>query len=217
MLSGIADAKRSEIVLNSVKKHLDTEKGVKILHPAYTKVDTSIGLATRCVPGKKENAAIFNHASSWVITAELMLGRGDRAWDIYKKMMPPNSGRDSDIMTTEPYVYSEYLTSPDHETFGQASHSWLTGSAVWMYRNATDWLIGLKPTYDGLMIDPCVPSEWKEFSAQRRFRGTTYAISFENPNGKNKGIKEIFVDGVKIKGNILPLKKKQYAVRVVMG
>lgn len=217
VLSDIADPKRAVTLLDAVKKHLDTPKGVKILHPAFTRVDTSIGLATRCVPGKKENAAVFNHASSWVVTAELKAGRGDRAWDIYKRMMPPNSGSDADVLTTEPYVYSEYLTSPDHETFGQASHSWLTGSAVWMYRNATDWIMGLRPTYDGLMVDPCVPSEWKSFSAVRRFRGAEYRITFENPHGRNKGVKEIIVDGKRIKGTVLPLRKKRCEVRVVMG
>jgi len=98
-----------------------------------------------------------------------------------------------------------------------AENNWLVKRQVVNQCNATDWLMGLKPTYDGLMIDPCVPGEWKEFSARRRFRGRTYAISFENPDGKNKGVKAIFVDGMKMKGNILPLKKKQYAVRVVMG
>ncbi|MGE5316215.1 MAG: GH36-type glycosyl hydrolase domain-containing protein [Acidobacteriota bacterium] len=217
ILSGIAPEDRAQKLLASVKKHLDTAKGVKILHPAFTKVDTSVGLATRCVPGKKENAAVFNHASSWLVMAELMRGNGDRAWEVYKRMLPPNVGADSDVYTTEPYVYSEYVTSPDHETFGQASHSWLTGSAVWMYRNATDWLVGLRPTYEGLLVDPCVPSEWKEFSAVRSFRGAVYAVTFENPDGVNKGVKELWVDGTQIEGRILPMGNKAYQVRVVMG
>ncbi len=217
IISGVADKQRSEKLLNSVRHYLDTPKGVKILHPAFTKVDTAIGLATRCVPGKKENASVFNHASSWLVLAELMMGHGDRAWEVYQRMLPPVVGADSDVYTTEPYVYSEYVTSPDHETFGQASHSWLTGSAVWMYRNATDWMIGLRPTYEGLLVDPCVPGEWKSFSAARKFRGVTYRIRFENPFGENKGVREIWIDGKKAAGTILPLKKKEYNVKVILG
>ena len=217
IIAHIADEKRSAKLLASVQKYLDTEKGVKLLHPAFTRVDTSIGLATRCVPGKKENAAIFNHASSWLVLAELMMGNGDRAWEVYRRMLPPVVSGDGSLYATEPYVYSEYVTSPDHSTYGQASHSWLTGSAVWMYRNATDWLIGLRPTYRGLLVDPCVPSIWKKFSAVRKYRGTTYEVEFENPDGVNRGVKELYVDGVRTMHPVLPLKKKKYTVRVVLG
>ncbi|MCX6136279.1 MAG: hypothetical protein NTV54_02125 [Ignavibacteriales bacterium] len=158
-----------------------------------------------------------NHASSWLVLAELMAGNGDRAWEVYRRMLPPVVSGDGEIYATEPYVYSEYVTSPDHPTYGQASHSWLTGSAVWMYRNATDWLIGLRPTYRGLLVDPCVPSTWKKFSAVRKFRGTTYEVEFENPDGFNKGVKELYVDDVRVTHLVLPLKCGICKVRVVMG
>ncbi len=219
VISGIADEKRAIIAMDSARKNLDTPKGLKILHPPFKEINPNIGLVTRCVPGKKENGAIFNHTLSWAILAECLLGRGDIAYEYYRKALPMNPVVDIDRYEVEPYVYAEYVTSPDHPTFGQASHSWLTGTAVWMLRNGIDYILGAQPTYEGLKINPCIPSNWKKYKMTRRFRGDTYEITVKNPKGRCKGIESIRVDGKKIKGNILPLfgDKKNHKVNVTMG
>ena len=219
VIGGVANRERAITAMNSVKKHLDTPKGPKLLHPAYTKINPNIGLATRCVPGKKENGAVFNHGVSWAILAECLLGRGDIAYEYYRKALPMNPVIDIDRYEVEPYVYAEYVTSPDHPTFGQASHSWLTGTAVWMLRNGIDYILGAQPTYDGLKINPCISSGWRKYKITRRFRGDIYEITVKNPNGVCTGIKSIKVDGKKIKGDILPLfgDKQVHKVDVIMG
>ncbi len=197
VISGIAPEARGTRALESVAEHLDTDKGPQLLGPAYRTVDPTIGLATRCVPGKKENGAIFNHAAAWLVLAEWVAGNGDRAWSLQRRMLPPVVGQDADRYLTEPYVTSEYVTSPEHPTFGEASHSWLTGSGVWTYRNCLDWLLGMRPTYDGLLLDPCLPSDWPGFKATRRFRGGTYQIEVTNPNSTSgRGLVSLTLDGV---------------------
>lgn len=205
VISGIAPPDRANQCMESAYRMLGTPRGPKMLHPAYTKVDPGIGLATRCVPGKKENGAIFNHPASWGILAECMLGNGDRAYEWYRKCLPMVQSADPDIYKMEPYVYSEYVTSPDHPTFGQASHSWLTGSGVWMTRDGIDWILGVRPTYDGLLIDPCIPSAWDGYKITRRFRGATYEIEVQNPHHVRHGVASIEIDGQMNKGNVLPI------------
>lgn len=112
---------------------------------------------------------------------------------------------DIDRYQVEPYVYAEYVTSPDHPTFGQASHSWLTGSSTWMLRDGIDYILGVRPTYRGLEIDPCIPRHWKSFRVTRKFRGKTYHIEVLNPNGRNRGIKHLEIEGSKISGNLIDL------------
>ncbi len=203
VISGVADEARALSCMNAVIKYLDTPKGPKILHPPYTKINPKIGLATRCVPGKKENGAVFNHPVSWTILAECLLGRGDRAFDIYKKALPMNPIIDIDRYQVEPYVYAEYVTSPDHPTYGQASHSWLTGSSAWMLRDGIDYILGVCPVYEGLMIDPCIPSTWQRYKVTRHFRGKTYEIYVRNPKNVNKGIRSIRVNDIPLQGNII--------------
>ncbi|MFQ3549319.1 MAG: glycosyl transferase family 36 [Armatimonadota bacterium] len=219
VISGVANDERAKTAMDSADELLTTSRGPKILSPSYTKVDETIGLATRCVAGKKENGAIFNHVASWAILANTLIGEGNRAYDYYKKTMPINQAFDPDIYKMEPYVYSEYVTSDDHPTFGQASHSWLTGSGVWMFRDGIDYILGVRPTYDGLMIAPCIPDFWKEYNISRKFRGAIYNITVKNPDSKQFGVKSIFVDGKKIEGNILPIyeKGKMVDVEVTMG
>jgi len=227
VISGVAQGERAKRCMDSVKELLETPKGPKILHPAYTRIDPNIGLATRCVPGKKENGAVFNHPVSWAILAECLLGRAERAFEIYKKALPMNAVIDIDRYGVEPYVYAEYVTSPDHPTFGQASHSWLTGSSTWMLRDGLDYILGVRPTYNGLLIDPCIPADWREYQIQRRFRGVTYRINVLNPRGINKGVKKLVVAGDELAGNLIDLRdakvqsilqgKVAVEVQVVLG
>ncbi|MGB9589231.1 MAG: GH36-type glycosyl hydrolase domain-containing protein, partial [Armatimonadota bacterium] len=218
VISGIAPEYRARSTMDAVYKMLNSPRGPKILTPAYTKVDPDIGLATRCVPGKKENGAIFNHPVSWAIVAECILGNGNRAYEYYHKTIPINQAYDPDIYRMEPYVYSEYVTSQDHPTFGEASHSWLTGSAAWMLRAGLDYVLGIRPTYDGLLINPCIPSDWDGFRVKRQFRGAVYDIIVENPNHIQNGVAELTLDGQRLRGNSVPaLDTGIHEVRCRMG
>ncbi len=227
VISGVAEGERAIQCMQSVTQHLETPKGPKILNPPYTRPDDHIGLVTRCVPGKKENGAVFNHPVSWSILAYCLLGDADRAFTIYKKALPMNPEIDIDRYSVEPYVYAEYVTSPDHPTYGQASHSWLTGSSAWMLRSGIDYILGIRPTYQGLQIDPCIPRKWSDYRVVRKFRGKTYQIEVQNPKHISQGIVQLECEGHTIKGNIInladPQLKKQIAdkpelrIRVCMG
>ncbi|MCX6224264.1 MAG: glycosyl transferase family 36 [Bacteroidia bacterium] len=215
VLAGL-DKNRQLAALDSVRRELDSFEGPKKCTPAYREIDPNIGLVTRCVWGKKENGAIFGHPTTWLIQAECMLGRGNEAFDYYKKMLPNRI--DSDTFYAEPYVYSQYITSNEHETAGRASHSWQTGTAAWMYRVVLDYIFGVRAGYDGLIIDPVIPSAWKEFTIERVHRGTHYIIHVLNPGGVQKGVKEIRVDGVWQNGNVLPLSGSEICrVEVILG
>jgi cellobiose phosphorylase len=216
VLAGFPNKERTITAMNSVKKYLDSPEGPKKCTPAWKEIDPNIGLVTRCVWGKKENGAVFCHPTTWVIQAECMLGRSNQAFDYFKKMLPNRI--DSDTFVAEPYVFSQYITSNEHSQPGRASHSWQTGSAAWMYRVSYDYLLGLRPTYSGLLIDPAIPTHWDGFKAQRKYRGCLYKIEVVNPQHYEKGVKEIFVDGVKINGNVLPVSTlKECNVKVIMG
>jgi len=216
VLGRISSKEKLITAMNSVKKYLDTEFGPKICAPAYREIDPNIGLITRCVAGKKENAAVFCHPTTWTIQAECLLGRGNQAYSYYQKLLP--NSVDSDIYQSEPYVYPQYVTSDEHETAGMASHSWQTGTAAWMYRVCIDFLLGVRATYNGLLIDPVIPSHWKEFRIERDFRGTRYIIQVKNPGGVEKGVKEIWVEEEKIDSNVLPVCDKDVCrVEVILG
>lgn len=215
VISGVADTERGRTALDSADRLLITLRGPKILSPSYTQVDEGVGLATRCVPGKKENGAIFNHVAAWAILANVIAGNGDRAYDYYRKTMPMVQAGDPDVYKMEPYVYSEYVTSDDHPTFGQASHSWLTGSGVWMLRDGIDYILGVRPTYDGLIVDPCIPAAWDGFKITRRFRGATYEIEVRNPDHVQHGAARLEMDGEVVEGSILPVVEAGRTVHVV--
>lgn len=207
VIAGLPDRQRLVSALDSAKKHLDSAFGPKICAPAFREIDTNIGLITRCVAGKKENAAVFNHPTTWLIQAECILGRGDQAFSYFKTLLPNRV--DSDIYQAEPYVYSQYITSDEHPTAGKASHSWQTGTAAWMYRISFDYILGIRPTYSGLLVDPSIPSDWKGFHVERVYRGTKYIIDVENPHGLEHGRVKLCVDGQEIEGNTLPVSEQK--------
>ncbi|MDD8027896.1 MAG: glycosyl transferase family 36 [Acidobacteriota bacterium] len=217
VIAGLPDHGRLVAAMDSAKRLLDGPYGPKICAPAFREIDPKIGLITRCVWGKKENGAVFNHPTAWLIQAECMLGRGAQAWDYYKKLLPDRI--DSDTYVAEPYVYSQYITSEEHEGSGRASHSWQTGTAAWMYRVAYDHILGVRPTYAGLMIDPAVPPNWKAYRVERVFRGARYVIDVENPEGVESGVKAVFADGRPIDGPVIPVAaaRTECRVRVILG
>ncbi|MGB9663958.1 MAG: GH36-type glycosyl hydrolase domain-containing protein [Ignavibacteria bacterium] len=207
IISGLASKERANLCIKSVKEYLLRENGIQIVAPAYRKVEEDVGLISRCVPGKKENGAIFNHASSWFVLAAILNDNIDLAYDVYMRMNPLNSARKIDRYEVEPYVYAEYVTSPEHETEGQASHSWLTGTAVWMLRIGLDHILGFKTSLKGITIEPHIPSHWKEFIAERKFRGKTIKLHVVNPEGKTKGFQKLMIDNDIVKDNFIDINK----------
>ena len=220
VISGLAPKERADKALASTKKYLSTPYGIQIVWPSFTEVEDTIGLISRCVPGKKENGAVFNHASSWFILASILNGDVESAFDVYTKMLPLNSSTNIDRYETEPYVFSEYITSPDHPTENQASHSWLTGTAVWMYRIALDYILGFKTSLHGITFAPNIPSKWKSFKAERMFRGKRITLSVSNPEGVNSIIRTIKVNGNETTTNFITIdtiKENEIVVEIILG
>ena len=205
--------------LDSVKEKLDTKYGVMILQPAYTKYHLELGEVTSYPPGYKENAGIFCHNNPWVSIAETVIGRGERAFEIYQKTCPAYVEEISEIHRTEPYVYSQMIAGADAKFHGEAKNSWLTGTAAWTFVNVSQYILGVYPTHTGLSINPCVPKNFGDFELTRKFREGTYHIQVKNPDNVEKGIKSITVDGQTVEGCIIPYVKgkENYDVVVTMG
>lgn len=204
--------------LDSVEKYLDCKYGVMILQPAYTVYHLELGEISSYPPGYKENAGIFCHNNPWVSIAETVIGRGDRAFDIYKKTCPAYTEEISEIHKTEPYVYCQMVAGNDAYLPGEGKNSWLTGTAAWTFVNISQYILGVYPTHKGLSVDPCVPKDFGDFKVTRKFRGATYNIEVEQ-NGVEKGVKKLIVDGKEIAGTVIPFEegKKEYSVKVIMG
>lgn len=219
VMSGIADTSKEKICMDMVKKYLDTKHGIMLMTPAYTEFDERLGAITTFAPGLKENGGIFCHSNPWAMIAETRLGRGNIAFEYYKKILPPTKNKIADTHLTEGYIYSQFITGRDNPNFGRARNSWLTGTAAWNFIAITYYILGIKPHYNGLIIDPCIPKEWGEYSVRRIFRGTTYDIEVSNPKGISKGIKSLLVDGKRIAGNIAPVfkDKKIHRIKAVLG
>lgn len=219
VISGVADTERGHKSMDSVKKHLDSEHGIALLAPGYKHFDPRKGGISTFPPGLKENGGIFCHANTWPVIAEAMLGRADNAMKYYKQLTPTTKDRIQDIHKAEPYVYSQSVASKEHRDFGLARNSWLSGTASWMYVSATQYLLGIRPTYKGLMVDPCIPSEWNGFEVDRWFRGTPYHIVISNPRHVSKGVRSLRVNGRPVAGNVIPPSKgkKVQRVEVVLG
>ena len=205
--------------LDSVKEKLDTKYGVMILQPAYTRYHLELGEITSYPPGYKENAGIFCHNNPWISIAETVIGRGDRAFEVYQKTCPAYVEDISEIHKTEPYVYSQMVAGADAYLPGEAKNSWLTGTAAWTFVNISQYILGIYPTHKGLSVNPCVPKDFGDFQITRKFREGTYDIKVVNPDKVEKGIKSITVDGASIEGCVIPYVKgkEHYDVVVTMG
>lgn len=205
--------------LQSVEKYLDTKYGIVLLQPPYHKYHVELGEISSYPPGYKENAGIFCHNNPWISIAETVVGRGNRAWQVYTRTCPAYIEDISEIHRTEPYVYSQMIAGKDAPNFGEAKNSWLTGTAAWTFLDVSQYILGIRPDYDGLVVDPCIPSTLDGFTAKRDFRGVTYHITVENPNHVEKGVASMTVDGKEVAGNMIPLNhgKDSVQVKVVMG
>lgn len=205
--------------LDSVKEHLDTKYGIVLQQPAYTKYYLNLGEISSYPPGYKENAGIFCHNNPWVSIAETRIGRGTRAFEIYRKTCPAYLEEISDLHRTEPYVYSQMIAGKDAPKHGEAKNSWLTGTAAWTFVNISQYILGIRPDFQGLVIDPCLPAHMDGFTATRIFRGASYRITVSNPDHVEKGIKSITVNGKSV--NTTCLKPETgttaYQVNVIMG
>ena len=191
--------------LDSVEKRLATKNGIMLQQPAYKTYHLHLGEVSSYPPGYKENAGIFTHNNTWIQIAETMIGRGDKAMEYYKAICPPTKEKQIDIYRSEPYVYSQMTAGNDAPTTGEGKNSWLTGTAAWSFVGISNYIIGIKPDYDGLIIDPCIPEDWDEYKVTRKFRGATYNISIKNPDKISKGNVKISIDGKEIIGNKIPL------------
>jgi cellobiose phosphorylase len=205
--------------LDSVEKYLSTDNGIILQQPAYSKYYVHLGEVSSYPPGYKENAGIFTHNNTWIQIAETILGRGEQAMQYYKSICPASKENQIDIYRCEPYVYSQMTAGRDAPTPGEGKNSWLTGTAAWSFVALSQYILGIRPDYDGLIIDPCIPKDWKEFKVIRRFRNNIYNIFIANPKSVNKGVNKILVDGEEIEGNKIPLPKdgKQINVMVKLG
>jgi cellobiose phosphorylase len=219
VMSGTADKKRAKTCMDSVYGKLFTKHGIMVMQPGYKEFYHLLGSITVYPPGLKENGAIFCHPNPWAMVAECVLGRGERAFEYYKAILPAAKNDAAELRKTEPYVYCQMVAGKEHTKPGEGKNSWLTGTAAWNFVAISQWILGIRPVYSGLMIDPCIPRKWKGFKVSRLFRGVTYIINVRNPKGVNKGIRSVTVDGKTIKGNILPLFKKgtKHSVEAVMG
>ena len=217
VLSGAAIGKRAEKALESIDKYLFTQYGILLNAPSYTVPDDDIGFVTRVYPGLKENGAVFSHPNPWAWGAACKIGRGDLAMKFYDALCPYHQNDQIEIREAEPYSYCQFIVGRDHTAFGRARHPFMTGSGGWSYFSATRYILGIRPQFDTLVIDPCIPTDWKEFTVTRQWRGATYKITVKNPDGVMKGVKELYLDGQK--GNAIKAQQPgtEHEVIVVMG
>lgn len=219
VLSGFAPEERALSALDSVFEMLNTTNGIKLSTPGYNGFDPEKGGVTTYPPGAKENGGIFLHANPWVMIAEIKLGRGKRAYDYYRQINPAAKNDQIDVFECEPYVYPQNILGDEHPQFGLARNSWLTGTASWAYQAALKFILGVRPEFEGLRIDPCIPEDWDGFSVTRKFRGASYAIRVQNPNHVSKGVASMTVDGKGFHGMVLPIfcDGGEHDVVVVLG
>lgn len=205
--------------LKSTEERLETEYGIVLLQPAYTSYHLELGEITSYPPGYKENAGIFCHNNPWIACAETVLGHGNRAFSVFRKTCPIYLEDISDIHRTEPYVYCQMVAGKDAPTHGEGKNSWLTGTAAWTFTAMSQYILGIQPEFDGLRVDPCIPSDLERFTCVRKFRGSTYHITVDNSAHAEKGVKEMTVNLVPVEGNLIPLPDKDgiFDVRITMG
>jgi cellobiose phosphorylase len=210
---GVTDglAKRA---LDSVAERLATPHGIILQQPAYQDYRVELGEISSYPPGYKENAGIFCHTNPWIMIAETIAGDPGRAFDYYRRINPSAREGISEVHRCEPYVYAQMIAGRDAPTHGEAKNSWLTGTASWNFVAITQWILGLRPEFDGLRVDPVLPGEWEGFRAVRRFRGATYQISVRNPAGATGRVARLVVDGVTIDGTLVPPAAPGATVRV---
>jgi cellobiose phosphorylase len=219
VMSGFATKERAKTALDSVYTHLNTVNGIKLSAPGYTKFDPEKGGVSTYPPGAKENGGIFLHSNPWIMIAETMQGNGDRAFQYYSQINPASKNDSIESYEIEPYCYAQNILGDEHSQFGLGRNSWLSGTASWTYQAATQYILGVRPSHGGLIVDPCIPKAWDGFSVVRKFRGVTYNIQIKNPDHVCKGVAQLIVDGLPIEGNTVPFAESgtEVSVELIMG
>lgn len=218
VLSGAASPERARKAMDSVNENLFTPYGLLLNAPSYTRPDDAIGFVTRVYPGIKENGSVFSHPNPWAWGAEARIGRGSRAMKFYDALCPAKQNDKIEIRKCEPYSTCQFIVGPDHKDFGKACHPFMTGSGGWSYFAATRYILGLRPDFDGLTVDPCIPSSWESFELRREWRGAMYDISVHNPEHVEKGVKEMICNGKVCDGKLPLMPAGSYnEVVIVMG
>lgn len=215
---GLEDGKAIK-ALDSVEKFLGTKYGLVLNNPAFTRYYVEYGEISTYPAGYKENAGIFCHNNAWIMCAEALVGRGDKAFDYYTRIAPAYTEEFSEVHRLEPYVYAQMVAGKDARRFGEAKNSWLTGTASWNFVAISQYILGIKPEYDGLMIDPSIPKDWDGYKVIREFRGDTLHIEIQNPKHVSTGVAKLVVDGEEISGNIVPVfgDSEAHNILVIMG
>jgi N,N'-diacetylchitobiose phosphorylase len=218
VVSDAASPERARSAMDAVDRHLYSPYGIHLLWPAFSRPNDDIGFVARVYKGIKENGAIFSHPNPWAVIAECKLGRGSRAMKFYDSLLPYNQNDRIEVREAEPYSYCQFVMGRDHTAHGRARHPWLTGSGGWNYTAVTRWILGVRLTFQGLVVDPCIPAGWKGFQVTRQWRGATFRISVSNPEGVEKGVKSVMLDGRAVEGPIPPqVAGSSHQVEVVMG
>jgi len=204
VVSDAASAERGSSAMDSVNKFLYSKYGIHLAWPAFSKADDDIGFMGRVYKGVKENGAIFSHPNPWAVIAECKLGRGERAMKFYDSLLPYNQNDEIEVREAEPYSYCQFIMGKDHTAHGRARHPWLTGSGGWNYTAVTRWILGVRLGFDGLIVDPCIPPAWKQFSVTRLWREAIFDICVLNPHGVEKGVIGVSLNGELVRGPIKP-------------
>ncbi len=215
---GLTDGKALS-ALDAVGERLGSKYGLVLNNPAFTKYYVEYGEISTYPAGYKENAGVFCHNNAWIMCAEAFMGRGDRAFDYYTRIAPAYTEEYSEIHRLEPYVYAQMVAGKDAKRFGEAKNSWLTGTASWNFIAISQYILGVKPEYDGLMIDPAIPAGWDGYELTRQFRGDVFRVKVMNPDHVCKGVAKMMVDGSEVAGNVIPVfgDGKEHRVEVTLG
>jgi cellobiose phosphorylase len=224
IIAGVADETRAQQVFDIIERKLEFDIGPLLLYPAYKTPDTCIGYLTRYAAGMRENGGVYTHGATWAVIAAATLGRGESAYRLYAKLNPINRGKQPDRYLTEPYVTAGNIEGPDSPYFGRGGWTWYSGSAAWLYKAGLEWILGIRATTDGLLVDPCIPSSWKGYTVTRTFRGAMYHIRVENSGGVCTGVRSAESDGRELvkdarRGILLPVfpAGTEHRITVVLG
>jgi cellobiose phosphorylase len=219
ILSGVAPADRARTSMEAVQELMDTPVGIPLMAPPYTKTQKRIGMITRYAPGHHHNGSSWHHGVTWTMLAECKLGRADRALELFRKLLPPYMSNKWEEHKTEPYTYASYTNTAPSGQLGRTGIPWNSGTVCWMYRVLFEGFAGITPEFDGLRVEPSLPAEWRKISVKRPYRGAVYHITIEDPTGVSRGVKELYVDGKRVAGNVIPVVPagQEAKVRVVLG
>jgi cellobiose phosphorylase len=219
IIAGLTDEKEANIIIENIEKQLLKDSGPVMVTPPFEEPDDQLGTIAKLPKGVMENGGISVEAACWTIWALTKLGRANKAWEIYTKLNPVDRSHKSDQYRLEPFVSCEYIDGPDSPTNGLARNSWYNRSGYWMFKVMTEDILGIKPTYDGLVISPCIPNRWRLFKLRRAFRNAHYTIEVINPRYVSQGVAEVIIDGKSQKSNIIPEfgDEKRHHVKVIMG